>query len=122
MRRIILLVTVGAMVVVGTLLVVSVAWAQKHPTAMAQKHPTRTVSIQNFSFKPANITIKRGAKVRWINKDMHPHTATANNGRSFDSGRLRPGQRYTHTFKSAGKKPYHCEIHPDMKGRITVRR
>ena len=122
MRRIVLLMTVAAVVVVGTLLAVSVAGAHKQPTAMAQKHPTRKVLIKNFSFKPAHITIKRGTKVRWINKDMHPHTATANNGRSFDSGRLRPGQSYTHTFKSAGKKPYHCEIHPDMKGRITVRR
>jgi len=78
MRRIILLMTVGAVVVVGTLLAVSVAGAHKHPTAMAQKHPTRTVLIQNFHFKPAHITIKRGTKVRWINKDMHPHTATAN--------------------------------------------
>jgi hypothetical protein len=34
MRRIILLVTVGAMVVVGTLLVVSVAGAHKHPTGI----------------------------------------------------------------------------------------
>src|SRR5215208_8404315 len=78
MRRIILLMTVGAVVVVGTPLAVSVAGAHKHPTAMAQKHPTRTVLIQNFHFKPAHITIKRGTKVRWINKDMHPHTATAN--------------------------------------------
>jgi plastocyanin len=123
MRRIILLMTVAALVVVGTLFAVSVAGAHKHPTAaMAQKHPTRTVVIQNFSFKPANITIKRGTKVRWINKDSTAHTATANNGRSFDSGRLRPGQSYTHTFKRAGKKPYHCEIHTDMKGTITVKR
>jgi len=123
MRRIILLMTVGAVVVVSTLFVVSVAGAHKHPTAaMAQKHPTRKVMIQNFSFKPAHITIKRGTKVRWINKDSTAHTATANNGRSFDSGRLRPGQRYTHTFKSAGKKPYHCEIHPDMRASVVVKR
>jgi len=122
MRRIILLMTVGAVVVVGTLLAVSVAGAHKHPTAMAQKHPTRTVLIQNFHFKPAHITIKRGTKVRWINKDMHPHTATANNGRSFDSGRLGKGQRYSHTFKRAGKKPYHCEIHPFMRGSVLVKR
>jgi plastocyanin len=122
MRRIILLMTVATLVVVGTLLAVSVAGAHKHPTAMAQKHPTRTVLIQDFSFKPAHITIKRGTKVRWINKDSTAHTATANNGRSFDSGRLGKGQSYTHTFKSVGKKPYHCEIHPFMRGRITVRR
>src|SRR5215218_2204316 len=123
MRRIILLMTVAMLVVVSTLFFVSAYGAHKHSTAaMAQKHPTRTVLIQNFSFKPAQITIKRGTKVRWINKDSTTHTATANNGRSFDSGRLRPGQSYTHTFKSAGKKPYHCEIHPDMKGTITVKR
>ena len=122
MKRIILLMTLAAVVVVGTLFAMSVAEAHKHPTAMAQKHPTRTVLIQNFSFKPAQITIKRGTKVTWINKDSTTHTATANNGRSFDSGRLRPGQRYTHTFKSAGKKSYHCEIHSDMKGTITVKR
>jgi plastocyanin len=122
MRRIILLMTLAAVVVVGTLFAVSASEAHKLPTAMAQTHPTKTVLIQNFSFKPAQITIKRGTKVRWINKDSTTHTATANNGRSFDSGRLRPGQRYTHTFKSAGKKSYHCEIHTDMKGTITVRR
>ena len=121
-RRIILLMTVAALVVVGTLFAVSVAGAHKHPTAKAHKHPTRKVMIQNFSFKPAHITIKRGTKVRWINKDSTTHTVTANKKRSFDSGRLRPGQRYKHTFKRAGKKPYHCEIHPDMKGRITVKR
>jgi plastocyanin len=114
--------TVATLVVVGTLFAVSVAGAHKHPTAMAQKPPTKTVLIQDFSFKPAQITIKRGTKVRWINKDISPHTATANNGRSFDSGRLAKGQSYTHTFKSVGKKPYHCEIHPHMKGRITVKR
>jgi plastocyanin len=122
MRRIVLLMTVGALVVVGTLFAVSVAGAHKHPTAKAQKHPTRTVLIQNFRFKPAHITIKRGTKVRWINKDSTAHTATANNGRSFDSGRLGKGQRYTHTFKSAGKKPYHCEIHPDMRASVVVKR
>src|ERR671921_2401322 len=122
MRRIILLMTVATLVVVSTLLFVSASGAHKYPTAKAQKHPTRTLLIKNFSFKPANITIRRGTKVRWINKDSAAHTATANNKRSFDSGRLGKGQSYTHTFKSVGKKPYHCEIHPHMKATITVKR
>jgi plastocyanin len=123
MRRILLLMTLAAVVVVGTLFAVSVAGAHKHPTAaMAQKHPTRKVLIKNFSFKRAHITIKRGTKVRWINRDSTTHTATANKKRSFDSGRLSPGQSYTHTFKRAGKQRYHCEIHPDMMGSIVVKR
>src|SRR5215207_8505417 len=122
MRRIILLITVAALVVVSTLFVVSTAGAHKHPTAKAQKHPTKTVLIQGFSFKPAHITIKRGTRVRWINRDSTAHTATANNPRSFDSGRLSKGQRYTHTFKRAGKQRYHCEIHPDMRASVVVNR
>jgi plastocyanin len=122
MRRIILLMTLAALVVGSTLFFVSASVAHKQPTAKAHKHPTKTVLIQGFRFKPAHITIKRGTKVRWINKDREPHTATANNGRSFDSGRLGKGQRYTHTFKSAGKKAYHCEIHPFMRGSVVVKR
>ena len=122
MRRIILLMTVATLVVVSTLFFVSASGAHKHPTAKAQKHPTKTVLIQNFRFKPAHITIKRGMKVRWINKDSHPHTATAINGKSFDSGRLGKGQSYTHTFKSAGMKKYLCEIHPFMRGSVVVKR
>ena len=130
MRRIVLLATVAALVVVGTLFVVSVAGAHKHrtaqahkhPTAKAHKHPTRTVVIRGFRFRPAHITIKRGTRVRWINKDMHPHTVTANKKGSFDSGRLGKGQRYSHVFKTAGKKAYHCEIHPFMRGSVVVKR
>jgi len=122
MRRIILLMTLAALVVGSTLFFVSASVAHKQPTAKAQKHPTKTVLIQNFSFKPAHITIKRGTKVRWINKDFDVHTATANNGKSFNSGLLFPRQRYTHTFKSAGKKGYFCKIHPHMKGSVVVKR
>jgi len=122
-KRIILLMTVAALVVVSTLFVVSAVGAHKQPKATkAHKHPTKTVLIQDFSFKPAHITIKRGTKVRWINKDFDVHTATANNGKSFNSGLLFPRQRYTHTFKSAGKKGYFCKIHPHMKGSVVVKR
>jgi len=111
MKRLLFLaaLTLGAMLIFGSV-------------AGAQKQATRTVVIQDFSFKPAHITIKRGTKVIWINRDSTAHTATANNGRSFDSGRLGPGQRFSHTFKRAGKKSYHCEIHPDMRGSVVVKR
>jgi plastocyanin len=101
----------------------SVAGAQKLPTAPpAQKQPTKTVVIQNFSFKPAHITIRPGTKVTWINKDSTVHTATAKNG-AFDSGYLSKGQRYSYTFKRAGKKyAYYCAPHPHMMGSVTVTR
>ena len=122
MRRIILLMAVAALVVVSALFVVSAAGAHKHPTARAHNNPTRTILIKNFSFKPAHITIKRGTKVTWVNKDSTKHTATANKRRSFDSGVLRPGQSYSHTFKTTGTQGYHCQIHPSMMGSVTVKR
>jgi plastocyanin len=129
MRRIVFLVTVAALVLVSTPFVVSAVGAHKQPKAVASQQPkavasqqpTRTVVIQGFRFKPANITIKRGTRVRWINRDSAPHTATANN-RSFGSGHLGQGQRYSHTFKTAGKKGYHCKIHPFMRGSVVVQR
>jgi plastocyanin len=115
--------TVAALVVASTLLVVSAVGAHKQPTAKTHKHPIRTVMIEDFRFKPAHITIKRGTRVRWINKDSAPHTATSiRPRRSFDSGRLSKGQRYSHTFKRAGKKWYLCKIHPHMRGSIVVKR
>jgi plastocyanin len=106
----------------GTLGLVGGVGLALSSVAAARKQQTRTIVIQNFSFKPAHITIKRGTKVIWINKDSVMHTATANNGKSFNSGLLRKGKSYSHTFKSAGKKPYHCEPHPHMKGSVTVMR
>ena len=122
MKRLLFLaaLTLGAMLIFG-----SVAGAQKASVAGAQKQQkqaTRTVVIQGFSFKPAHITVKRGTRVTWINKDMTKHTATASNG-AFDSGVLRPGQSYSHTFKTAGRtNKYHCEIHHSMRGSVTVKR
>ena len=121
MKRLLFLAALG---LVTMLTLASVAGAQKASVAGAQiqqKQATRTVLIQNFSFKPAHITVKRGTRVTWINKDMTKHTATASNG-AFDSGVLRPGQSYSHTFKTAGKWGYYCKIHPDMRGSVTVTR
>jgi plastocyanin len=122
MKRLLFLAALG---LAAMLTFASVAGAQKASVAGAQKQQkqaTRTVLIQNFSFKPAHITVKRGTRVTWINKDMTKHTATASNG-AFDSGVLRPGQSYSHTFKTAGRtNKYHCEIHHSMMGSVTVTR
>jgi plastocyanin len=105
----------------GTLGLVGGAGLALSSAVWAKKRPTKTVLIQGFRFKPAHITIKRGTRVRWINKDRAHHTATANKG-AFNSGLLRKGQSYSHTFKRAGKKWYHCRPHPFMRGSVTVKR
>lgn len=82
---------------------------------------TDAVTVQNFAFSPANITVKKGATVTWTNKDSTTHTATENDGQTGpDSGDLATGKSYSFTYNTAGTFKYHCSIHPDMTGTVTV--
>lgn len=75
------------------------------------------VTIKNFAFDPATINIKKGDSVKWTNEDSAPHTVT---GPGFDSGTLNTGKTYSYTFNVAGSFDYQCNLHPRMKGTITV--
>jgi plastocyanin len=77
------------------------------------------VRIVDNRFRPRNITIERGTRVRWVNRGSNPHTSTSNRG-LWDSGTLSPGERFTRRFGRRGTFRYHCEIHPSMTGTITV--
>lgn len=75
------------------------------------------VKIVDFAFQPKRAAIPQGTKVTWTNKGDAPHTVTSNTGK-FDSGTLNPGDTFTRRFKQTGVFKYHCEIHPDMRGKI----
>ena len=95
--------------------------AQKSPTSEAAQAATgqTTVTIQNFAFSPATLTVKVGDKVTWTNKDSAAHSATADDG-SFDTGVLQNGESGSVTFSKPGTYTYHCSIHPMMKATIVV--
>lgn len=86
---------------------------------LANAATTHTVTITNFSFTPATLTVAAGDTVVFTNEDRAPHTATADNG-SFDTGNLRRGDSASITFASAGSLSYACRFHPNMKGTISV--
>jgi plastocyanin len=87
----------------------------QHPTA------TNAVTIQNYSFTPADITVKQGTTVTWTNKDSVAHTVTETDGQTGPSSSdVNPGATYTFTFSKAGTYHYHCSIHPEMVGTVTV--
>jgi plastocyanin len=77
------------------------------------------VRIVDNRFRPRNITIERGTRVRWVNRGSNPHTTTSNTG-LWDSGTLSSGERFTRRFGRRGTFRYHCEIHPTMTARIIV--
>ena len=77
------------------------------------------VTIAGFAFDPADLEVAAGTEVTWTNDDSAPHTATADDG-TFDTGTLEQGDSGSATFDEPGDFPYHCAIHPDMTGTITV--
>lgn len=79
------------------------------------------VFIRRFTYIPAQIHVRAGQSVAWVNceEDGTPHTATANDA-SFDSGLLNPNGAYVRSFPSAGTVPYHCGLHPFMKATVVV--
>ena len=86
-----------------------------------------TVTIQNFAFSPPTMTVSQGTTVTWVNKDSADHKiindASGSNaeGAIFNSPIIPQGGSYSFTFNIPGTYPYHCSIHPSMKGTITVR-
>ena len=68
---------------------------------------------------PVNASVPKDSSVTWTNKDIAPHTATADDG-SFDAGTINPGSTASAMIKGQGTVPYHCNIHPWMHGSLQV--
>jgi plastocyanin len=80
------------------------------------------VIIRNFAFSPAEVRVRPGSKVTWVNCGAPadaPHTSTADAG-AWSSPLLPPGQTFTREFTAGGAFPYHCAPHPGMKATVVV--
>ncbi len=78
-------------------------------------------------FSPNQLTIKLGTSLTWQNRTQEPHTIVSDDCRfgqqcSFDSGFLRPNAFFTLPPLQSGTYPYHCGIHPFMRGLLTIHR
>ena len=78
-----------------------------------------SVGIENFAFAPADVTAAVGETITWTNSDSAPHTATLDDG-ACDTGNIAQNASAGLVFDAAGTYPYHCTIHPNMKGTITI--
>ena len=76
------------------------------------------VMIDNFTFEPAQLTVKVGTTVTWKNRDDIPHTVVS--AGKFRSKALDTDDGYSFTFTSAGDYAYFCSLHPHMTGTIKV--
>ena len=94
---------------------------------------TVSVSAFDFQFSPSSTQISVGSQVVWTNTGQSVHTVTSDSGQ-WDSGLISApgsggdpyggggsaGGSYSRTFNQAGTFTYHCSIHANMKGTVTV--
>ncbi len=126
-----------AFIAVG--IVGSVVWANKDATSVSAPSPTtvaaspdggttapaagpgsQAISIKDFSFTPASLSINVGDSVKWTNADGASHSIKSGD-HSFDSpDQIDPTKSFSYTFATAGTYTYICGIHPYMKGTVEV--
>ena len=124
--------SIGIAAALLVLLVAAVAGAGAAWTPAAGAK-TRHVTIQNMSFTPQTITVKRGTRVVWKNIDTVTHNVTSTNGPStsasvtglFASPTLNKGATFSFTFKKKGRFFYECTFHAtmtSMHGKVIVKK
>jgi plastocyanin len=84
----------------------------------ATQSASATVKIREFDFRPGTLTVQRGTRVVFSNRDSVAHTAKR--AGSFATGRIGPGKSVTVRFGSRGTYAYHCTIHKFMRGKVVV--
>ncbi len=79
------------------------------------------VEIIKFKFQPAEITIKAGDSVHWVNKEKRQyHNVWFEQSGEPEPDYLFPDDVFDKTFSETGDFPYRCGPHPQMTGLIHV--
>jgi plastocyanin len=81
----------------------------------------QAVTMAQYAFAPAALTVHVGDTISWTNRDQAPHDVTTTAAPvALHSPMLTTGQSWTYTFGQPGTYAYICSIHPDMKAQIIV--
>jgi plastocyanin len=77
-------------------------------------------------YLPAVATVSADAPIEWMNPTSLAHTVRHDGCRAssvcaFDSGPVHPEGRFTIPGLPPGRYPYHCALHPVMRGTLVVK-
>ena len=81
--------------------------------------PTVKATIKNFAFSPEPVTAKVGDVIGWTNGDNVGHTVTLDDG-TCTTDTIASTTTGALAFSAPGTYTYHCSIHTNMKGTITI--
>lgn len=81
-----------------------------------------SVDIIDIDYEPRDVTVPKGTTITWTNTGQLPHTVTKEDGPGpdFDSGTVNPDDTFEQQFDTPGKIAYHCTIHSNQRGSVTV--
>lgn len=94
------------------------------PSGTSAAGSSSGVTIQGFAFSPATLSVAKGARVTFTNKDSAGHTVTSGKDRAkdgvFDQA-VAGNSEAAIAFDRVGTFEYFCQLHGSMKGTITVK-
>jgi plastocyanin len=93
-----------------------------HPAAGLEptSSPKTTVVIDDCAFEQTVTYVDPGDTVRWVNRDVYPHSVT---GAALSWGTadlLDRKDAVSYRFDDEGVYPYYCDLHPSMVGAVVV--
>lgn len=77
------------------------------------------VDIHKFKFMPDRLEVNVGDKVVFTNKDLVPHTATAED-KSWDSKHMAFNDEWSLEVAKAGEMKYFCLYHRNMRATLVA--
>ncbi|KKT96922.1 MAG: Metal-binding protein [Candidatus Collierbacteria bacterium GW2011_GWC2_45_15] len=81
---------------------------------------TGEIRMLDSGFVPTEVRAKPNSLINIINNGSIPHSVTSDTG-TFDSGLIEAGQPIDMEGPSEpGSYPFHCSIHPEIKGVLTI--
>jgi plastocyanin len=112
------LAAISALLALGSLLALTTV----APRSRAAAEPAQaTVTITNYTFSPAVLTVAPGTTVRWVNLDRDQHDVTGvMNASTLKSPPLSQNDTFEFTFSRPGTYNYICSFHPSMTGQVQV--
>jgi plastocyanin len=111
--------------VLGVAVAFGALWLLTPSVAHAQ---SADVSIVDFAYQPAEVTVGLGDSVTWTNNGSSAHTVHLSTGVNSSPNCvpaaglncMSPGDQFTVSFDVAGRFTYHCDVHNAMSGTVIV--
>lgn len=101
--------------------------ASDDPVRSAPAAPAAaTLRILPHGATPNRITVREGGTVTVVNSDTQEHEVMFDSWtwdfQYVDPGlKLKPGEKWSHTFTTTGTFAYHCRRHPWIKGTLAIK-